>query len=287
MKPGLYKGMSYDDYARIEAIRSGDLNRFAKTPLHARHAMANPKDSSAMVLGRATHVAVLEPDRFASQYIIQPHFDMRYTKGERGATLGKPAAEAFKKEIALTGQIPLEQDEWDYSLRMRDAAYRSETARSLLQGKGINEGVIVWVDPETGLLCKARFDRLIGHFVDPWTGSEWPCYVDLKTSRDARIRSFSRDIFNYGYHLSAAHYIAGGEVLTGVTRRWCWIVVENEPPHAVAVYDFDDTGLEHAEKIRRHRMAVIKECMDTGIWPGYPDAVQSINLPHWAFKLEG
>ena len=279
MKPGLHRGLSYDDYAVIDAIRSGDLHRFERTPLHARHAMAHPRDSAAMVLGRATHRAVLEPDTFGSRYILAPKVDRR-TKA------GKAEWLAFQREVDASGQEALERDEWDLCLRMRDAVYASETAAGLLRGRGINEGVITWTDEETKLPCKARFDRLVEHYVDPWGSHQGPAFIDLKTSRDAGANSFSRDLWRFGYHLSAAHYIAGGEALAPAGRRWCWIVVENEPPHAVAVYDFDDTGLEHAEKIRSHRMRVIRNCKASGIWPGYPDAVQSINVPHWAFKLE-
>lgn len=281
-EPGLYRGLTYEQYAEIEGIRSGDINRFDRTPLHARYAMAHPRDSKAMVLGRAAHVALLEPDAWTERYILAPKVDRRTKKG-------KADWAAFEKEVASTGRIALESTEWDYCLGMRDALYRSEVATKLLRGKGINEGVLVWDEPDLGVRCKARFDRLIQHGWDPWhpEDGDKPTFIDLKTSRDARKDRFAKDIWNFGYHISAAHYLAGGEVLTGITRRWVWVVVENEPPHDVAIYDFDDTGLELAEEIRRRRLTLMKECQENDDWPGSPDTIQPINLPHWAFKQEG
>jgi len=101
-KPGLHRDVSYDDYAQWPAVRSSDLKLFARTPAHARYAMTHPEQTSAMILGSATHCAILEPHEFAMRYVEAPKLDRR-------TNAGKAAWAQFLAEDA--DRIALDPDE--------------------------------------------------------------------------------------------------------------------------------------------------------------------------------
>ena len=66
----------------------------------------------------------------------------------------------------------------------RIAVQGDEFAASLLAARGKVELSLGWVDEKTGLLCKARGDKLTR---DP---ASWPCHIDLKSMRDVPTECF-------------------------------------------------------------------------------------------------
>lgn len=272
-KPGIYRGMSFDDYAALEAINNSTLGHFAKSALHAQEYMLNPPPpSDAMELGTAFHTAILEPKRFKVEYAGAPVCDRR-TK------VGKDTWNSFTESNANKTVLP--KDEMDSCMRMADAVHRNETASALIKANGANEVVVVWEDDETGVLCKSRTDglRIVG---------EWSYLLDLKSTRDAGRRDFAKSIYNYGYHRQIAMYLDG---LTAVTndarhRRPVLIAVESSPPFAVAVYELEPESVEQGRVEYRDFLRQYANCVETGKWPGYAEGLQPINIPHWALKGE-
>ena len=47
----------------------------------------------------------------------------------------------------------------------------------------------------------------------------------------------------------------------------------------------DHETIEAGEKERQKLIKLYKECMSSGIWPGYSDKIQTVRLPFWALKL--
>lgn len=269
--PGIYRNMSFDDYAAIDAINNSTLGHFSRSALHAQAYMLNPDHpSDAMELGTAFHAAVLEPDRFDEEFVAAPVCDRR-------TLAGRERWKAFTD--ANSGKVVMPKGEADACMRMAQAVRKSDTANTLLRAKGANEVVVIWEDDETGVLCKGRTDgiRILG---------EYTYLIDIKSTRDASRGEFSKSIFRYGYHRQLAMYLDGLTAVTGDARhrRPVFIAVENIMPHALAVYELEPDSVESGRIEYREFLRKYANCVATGKWPGYADGLQPINVPHWAMK---
>jgi exodeoxyribonuclease VIII len=217
-----------------------------------------------MALGHAFHEFVLEPEVFAGHYVVPPKVDRR-TKA------GKDTWAEWEANNA--GKALLEKGEADDYERMRASIMAHPTARELLAGKGFNEVSLIWPDEKTGLACKGRIDR-----ITQFGGYSW--IVDLKTSKDAAENSFKWDASRYGYHRASAWYRRGLAVVKpGPLRRACYVVVEKEPPFAVAVHEADERALEQGDREMTAWLDQYAECLESGEWPGYPLGMGLIDYP--------
>jgi len=265
--PGIYRGIPFSEYATWDAVHHSTLEHFRRTPAHAREAILHEKEpTQAKALGHAFHEFLLEPERFALDYVIPPKVDRR-TK------IGKETWATFEAEHPHA--IPIAHEEAASYVGMRESILAHETARELLTGRGASEVSLVWLDAETGRTFKARVDR-IGEIAG------YSFLVDVKTTKDASERSFQKDISNYGYHRQLAEYRDGLFVLRPAERRAALIAVEKEPPYAVACYELDERALEQGRREYRHHLGTYLRCVETGLWPGYDAGLQLIDLPPWA-----
>ena len=88
MKPGIYEGIPFDDYLKIDAVSNSLLNEFRSCPARAKYYMDNGSVSTeAMNMGSALHTAVLEPHLFDSRFVVAEPCCANTKKGTR-CTLG-------------------------------------------------------------------------------------------------------------------------------------------------------------------------------------------------------
>jgi hypothetical protein len=264
-KPGLHRDVTYDEYAQWSAVRASDLKLFARTPAHARYAMTHPEQTSAMILGNATHCAILEGAAFDARYVAAPKLDRR-------TNAGKAAWAAFLEENG--DRIALDADEYETCQAMRAAVAEHPLATAVLSAPGFTEVSLVWADEREPLHGKARLDRFC-----TWDG--YSTIVDIKTARDASARGFARDAANMSYHVQAAHYLAGADALSPVARRFIFLVVEKEPPNCVALYELDQDFLAAGRAARESALTAYLNAKQSGVWPGYPMKVGTLYAPPW------
>lgn len=261
---GLHADIPATTYHAWDACSQSRLNVLrTKTPAHLREAIDNPGPwTDALRFGSALHMAVLQPELFQKRWAV------KYPRAE--------GYMAKNKALTESGFDLLSAAEWTACERMRDAVRNHPTAARVLGGEA--ERSAVWTDPETGLLCKARFDDI----------RRTACVVDLKTTTDASPEAFSRSVWNYGYHLQAAHYLAGAEALGIDATHFVIIAIEKDPPYALKVYRIQDDALWAGQEQRKRLMAQYAKCIDSNGWPGYPVEPEDITLPTWAWdKVEG
>lgn len=264
---GLHPNIGRAVYESIPAVNFSTLKLFAKTPAHVREAMIHPKaPTPAKDIGQLAHVAILEPARFEAEYVAAPDVDRR-TK------LGKETWAAFEAEQAGRTLVP--PDEHACVRAWRDAVWSHPTAAALLSGAKHREVAVVWRHPRTGLLVKSLLD-LISTF-DGWT---W--IPDLKTTRDASPRAFANDIARFEYHAQTALYLNGCNAIAERPRRFAWICVEKERPHAVAVREPDEQMILVGESRYERWLDQFAECQASNVWSGYPATIEPVSLPAWA-----
>lgn len=254
--PGIYDGISNKEYHADPALGSTSLKTLAlKTPAHYQHDKAHPKSSDAFTLGTAAHSLILEGD---TSGIVIVEADNWLTKAAKEA---KAAALADGKQPLLTKEMAQVE-------AMRDSVMTHEVASRYFINH-LAEQSVFW--EEDGLMLKCR--------PDAWQPG---VIVDLKTTVDANPNEFGKTAFNYGYFMSAAHYIDGVKAATGEDVKFVFVNVEKTAPYLVSVTEVDDVALDYGRQMLDRAKRIYRECTTSGRWPGYP-TTEPLSLPMYAF----
>lgn len=264
------RGVTMGEYLSLDAASASLLHVLAtKTPMHAYAFLTEPReDTKALILGEATHYAILEPTLFDARYAEPPDGDARTVKV-------KAEWEAWK--LAHPNCVPIKHDDYVAAKGMNVATRAHAEALRYIEGPGMNEVTITWTDEATGEPCKARPDRICS--VDGWT---W--VPDIKTCRSASPFMFAKAIADYGYHQKAAWYLDALDRIEKRARRFLFVAVESEVPHAIALYELTDEAIEQGRRENRAALELFAECKRTKTWPGYEPGVQYMDLPRWKQK---
>lgn len=275
-QPGIYEGLSYDDYAVIPAINFSKLRRFVHTAAHARWYMDNPpEETKALRFGHLMHAVLLEPQKLDEQFMVMPKVDKRTKKGK---------AMWADAQIQAKGRTIVTDEEMLICENIRHNVSQHPTARELLFGQGgANELSVVWRDEPTNMLCKARYDR-VGTL-----GTGQAVLGDAKSSaKVATLRNWQRSCWDYGYHEQAAMYLAGAEALFPLGenehRQFLWVVIEKDPPNLIRVFEADYDALEVGMQEFRKHLEAYAECVQKGEYPGWDQGIEVAGLPAWAQK---
>jgi hypothetical protein len=258
MTPGLYH-MTFDEYLAVPALSRSDIVKLLVSPL--KYKEAEDKDTEAMEFGRAYHTYMLEIDRFEKEYIVKPKFKGKGSKARR---------EEWEEENKDKNTITIEGK--DALKAMCDRLYKHPIAGPMLSDEGESELVVVWNDPITGALCKARIDRL---------NKKIPAEVDLKSCLDAREGPFKKSAWDKGYPIQAAFYRYGLYQVTGIEHPFYFIAQEKKPPYDLIVYKAGPDMLYHGQLACARGLAIYSECLRTDKWPGYPEETKELGVPGW------
>lgn len=132
---------------------------------------------------------------------------------------------------------------------------------------------MVWIDPETGVLCKARYDVLTPKI---------RLLLDLKTSRAARPELFPRQIQNYRYYQQGAFYVDGARVLGLGVEHFGIAAVEATAPFEAYAYRLKSTDLDAGRLAYRPLLELYQRCVAEDDWPGGNDRFEDIGVPDYA-----
>jgi hypothetical protein len=274
--PGVYPGTGIDAYHKWPCASNSRLSKLLRSPAHLKAYLDEPQDdTAALIMGRAAHSAILEPDSFAKLYGRAPDDLDRRTK------IGK---QTWDDLLNTFGEgFLLKAADYDASLRMRDSVHAHANAAKLLAGDGDVEFSVVWDahcygDEKDDLVrCKARLDK----FSPAIAGG---VIVDVKTTRDASPREFERSIFAYGYHRQAALYLDAAQAAGIDAEHFVIIAVEKESPWAVGVYRLTDGAIEAGREQVMKLLKTYAMCEALQSWPAYGEDVKDIAIPTWAWS---
>lgn len=238
-----------------------------KTPAHARvaHPRLNPlwtaDEKPAFDTGTVAHQLLLDG---AAGVQVVAHDSWRTN-----------AAKEARDTARAHGLVPLLEKEWEKVEEMMSAVRLQLADRNdspALFTNGAPEVTLVW--EEQGVLCRARLD---------WLGDDHATVDDFKTASNAEPFKFSRgSFFDHGYDLQAAFYARGVQACFGTHARFRFAVVEKEPPYSLIVFDAAPDVLELANAKIDWAIGVWRECLESGVWPGYSSKTHSVTLPPWA-----
>lgn len=268
--------MSRADYDKVDALSYTGMKKLAESPAAFRRwadKADEPVDSDALVLGRAVHALVLEPDTFAQAFAAVPEdAPKRPSSKQREAKKPSPAT---LEAIAFWDDFDASND-GKTVLTRSVLANAQDCAAGILRYLSIH-GLEHVVDPATSWLetpllfnnvttpCKAQLDIVDK---DGWI---W----DLKTLSgglsDQNIRS---TISKNRYHWQASHYIRAAKSARDHVRGIRYIFVDKDPGGMfdAACFEMDGRWLEWGDKAVAEMCVLWESCRKSGAWPSKADS---------------
>ena len=255
-------------YNALPGVRSSQLKLMLKSPAHFKE--FRTEETEALLVGRAVHCAILEPQKYDDEFIYEPDGIDRRTKA------GKEAYAEFL--AAADGKTILSRKHLEMVEGVKESASKSELLQQILADSTLKEVTSSTIDNFYGLDIKARADIL-----DTRRGAIY----DVKTIGDfATEKNIVRAIINYRYDFSAAYYKRVFEQATGQDfPLYGWVFVEKKPPYGIRLVAVDADSLKAGQDDVAWCLDQLKRAIDTDHWPQYKQEFSTIKLPEW-FKGE-
>jgi hypothetical protein len=250
--------ISFGNYRQINALNMSSLVNIQKSPKHYKYCLTHTKETKALTLGRAIHSLILEPHLFQNEFIVEPKIDRRTKEGKEIAA--RFEAEADGKEI-------LTEPDYEKAKRVAFSVLESPKIRSMLL-KGEAEVSITQQINEVDM--KFRLDFLSQDFI-----------LDLKTCQDCTMREFSRDFFNYDYHIKLAAYQHAAFLETGKLLPVIVLAAEKDDECDYQVFQIDQDYLDIGRAEFLKMLEKFKECLAKDEWDGIDKSVKVIYAPEW------
>lgn len=273
--------MSPDEYHAIEALSASGMRHLARSPWHYRNRV-EITPTRPMLNGTLAHCAALEPGALSARYIIVPDdAPKRPSKTQWAAKKPSPESVAamewwtgFQETCGTRLIVPAEDCS---TTQLQLCALQADREIADLLSEGYGEASVFWIDPATGVYCKARPD-----WVRP-TGPRSVKLLDLKTTVDESPDAFSRSAARLGYHRQRAHYWKGFEIATGLeVEDFIFACVTSAPPVLAVPYRLVDEVVQQGEDECAELIQLFAECTQHNRWPAYSPEERMIDFPKWA-----
>ncbi len=277
MEPGLYADIGEADYHGHKGSLSTSMAKQLLPPSCPAKFKANlgkPWIKTAFDFGHVVHTIVLGK----GDEIAVLDFDSRRTNAYKDA---EKAARAAKKTPILIA-------DYEHAEAVAASVLANPSAAALFSN-GTAEQSAFWVDEETGILRRARFD-----FLPDAVAGQRLNLPDLKTADSSEPEAFGKKAASYEYPMQAAAYVDAAIALGLDDDPLFWFVaVEKEAPYIVTVSYADEDTLQIGRHLNRKALRIYAECVATDHWPTYQPEPAALWLPAWyqfenqdAFEME-
>ena len=243
-------------------LSNSALQLFMRSPAHLY--CAKPRAASrAMEIGTAIHTAILEPELFASEYMLLPDVT------DRRASAYKEAVKHYGSERVLVSS------EIGSVVGMQQAVSLNADWQAVRSQAGYTELSFFGIHRPTGTPVKCRFDFLTesGHA------------VDLKKTQDVRVDALQRSVLNYNYHHQQAFYNMVFESVTkSQLQSFRFLFVEQEQPHSNVMVSLCEETMSLAYTDLSVAMEAFEACDNQSDGIYQPETI--IGLPEWYLNRE-
>jgi hypothetical protein len=254
-------------YLAGSEINSSRLKLALKTSLDFKESENDEhEDTANTALGTTIHTMLLEPDRFEAEYAIEQE-----NLGDKRSGAAKKAWDEFKK--VNTGKTIVPFDSGKILKKIQEKVSKNITLRIILASSSPEVTATCEVDD---LIFKARADLL---------GKD--TIYDIKTiSGGISDDDIYRYIKRYRSDFQAVHHMAVFNAnLDNRIENWVWIFIDTESPAChIRMIQCPKILLEQAILDREKAIEIVKECTATGVWSGYSNEIETLQLPEWATK---
>ncbi|EBB3988883.1 exodeoxyribonuclease VIII [Salmonella enterica] len=266
IQPGIYYDIPNEAYHAGPGVSKSQLDDIADTPaiyLWRKNAPVDTEKTKSLDTGTAFHCRVLEPEEFSKRFIIAPEFNRR-------TSAGKEEEKTFLEECARTGRTVLTAEEGRKIELMYQSVMALPLGQWLVESAGYAESSVYWEDPETGILCRCRPDKIIPEF-------HW--IMDVKTTAD--IQRFRTAYYDYRYHVQDTFYSDGYRAQFGEIPTFVFLVASTTTEcgrYPVEIFMMGEDAKLAGQREYRRNLQTLAECLNNDEWP----AIKTLSLPRWA-----
>lgn len=278
---GVFYDMPAEEYHAVEAFSASGMRELARSAWHYKNRLP-VEPTRAMLNGTLAHCAVLEPGALSARYIVTPDdAPKKPTKAQWAAAKPSPASVAamewwtgFQKTAGTREIVAAD----DYAItQMQIKALQDVPEIAVLLREAKTEVSVFWVDPDTGVYCKARPDLV------QKTGAARVRLGDLKAVADDTPEGFARAVARFGHHRQQVHYKRGVELaMDVVVEDFVFVAVSAAPPVLAVPYRLVQEVIDQGEEEVSELTAFYADCIRNNSWPAYTPGERMIDLPKWA-----
>lgn len=180
------------------------------------------------------------------------------------ATWRGKEAQAFAENARANGKTPALREDYEAAQLIAEAVRNKAMLGTTDDPFADGAAEVTGIWEREGEWFRARYDRIIMNAGEPWTAFDW------KTTDDASPGQVKRQMRKYGYHLQAAHYLAGMDALCpefAGRHSFVFVFVEKSAPYSVRRYCLtaDSMGCARIEIGQAHD--AWEHAMKTNKWP--------------------
>lgn len=255
----IYHDLPAAEYHARDGISKSGLDKVAISPAHYRASIDRPeRPEEALIIGQAVHTMTLEPHKFDEEFVVgSPGLDRRYKAGK----------EEFA-ELEASGKTVLTYAQFETVQGIAMSVRSHSVALDLITG---GHAEVSFDHVMDGITVRGRCDFL----------RDDGLVVDLKTTKSAHYKSFTRSVRDFRYHVQAAIYSDLLEANGVYVSDFVFVAVEKVYPFAVGIYRLDDATIEMGREQYLRDLQIYRQCVERGEWPGYPEEVVTLGLANW------
>lgn len=262
-------------YFKHEGLSRSEIKYLLECPAKYKASMDGllpQKDTPSLRFGSLVHLLTLQPNLFASQYI------MPLCKDD-GMPLNKNTNlyKEWKKNLDPSLEI-VDTEDVDTATGIATAVRSNKFFKEWFANAVAIETPVYW--NEDGIACKAKPDLL-----SEINGNRY-C-VDLKTTTDANPKDIGKKIEDYGYHYQASWYLRGLAEIGKPCYDFFFVFVEKTPPYLMSIVHIDADSLSAGTKLCDFALEKLRQAQATGVWTDYCEDIIEVSIPEWAKKKDG
>lgn len=279
--PGVYSGISLTDYHENPDLFDGPS--VSKSPIkhmlptHGGSPKAfwgrwkfNPNHvteptTAALDFGKAVHCLLLGDEKFSERFVVRP---------EEYPDYRTKAAQQWRDASVKAGKTIVTAEQIEIIRRIAaDAADYPMVKLGVLNGE--IEHTLCCKDPVTGIWLKGR----------PDAGSGDGIYADLKTAGKFDEDFLERQMFDAGYYLQGAIIRMICHELKLPFETFVLLYVLNDVVPDTTHAEVSPTDMDRGERAIRWCLRMIRDGLDTGIWPGarpFNGGERHLQMKPWA-----
>jgi hypothetical protein len=238
-------------YRAHSAISQSDIKLMARSIDHwCASRMESKEPTKAMQFGALVHTLALEPELFATNYLVVEKADKRLKE--------------VKDLINLNPNKILIDESGLGEAQLAVQNLKNHPIAGGLLEKATKEEILF--GEIEGVSVKGKLDLI-----------NKDCIVDLKTTEDASAKNIYYSSRNYGFDVQAAMYLELAKQNGLHLQRFVFICVENKAPYSIACYELSSDLLAIGHQKIVETLQVYKRFLaGESIWTGYPLEIQVI-----------
>jgi hypothetical protein len=211
-----------------------------------------PEPKAAFDIGHAAHAMLLE----GGKGITVCDYDNWITK----------AAKEERDMARFQGFTPVLIADFERTAEM--AAIAAEMLKTIGADVSKTSNEVTMIAQIDGATCRTRPDILAGNLI-----------IDYKTTGKP-LDQFAKQACSFGYDLQSAMYLDVAKAIEEPCE-WLFLVQETAAPYPCQIFRPTREFLEVGKRKFKEALAIWKNCIETGCWPGYPKDVQLLDAMPW------